>query len=271
MPRAAFWAFVSLLPGWLGCGAAKPRPVQPARLEVSPESELPLAPNFRLLVPEDAVVRVVSPHASCSGTLIGEDLVLTSHHCVVEKNAVGAFTRKVAPARTFRIELGGDYLPWGVARVRTIVAPPCGEAGGGGDIAVLVLDKKLTGLPTFSVRLDVPPQLGEEVETIGFGRCATSPDAIHRAGRLGGSINGLAGEAFGVVASVCPGDSGGPVITRHRREVVGVISLSAMDGDVRTREPSVMARVDAYRRVFSHARQIADGAHPGELPPLACE
>ena len=48
------------------------------------------------------------------------------------------------------------------------------------------------------------------------------------------------------------------------------VSLSAMDGDPRTRSPSVVARVDSYRAVFSNARLIADGADAAELPPLAC-
>jgi secreted trypsin-like serine protease len=72
-------------------------------------------------------------------------------------------------------------------------------------------------------------------------------------------------------ASVCPGDSGGPVVVRGTHEVVGVVSLSAMDGDDRTRAPSIMARVDTFRRVFAQGRLIADGMSPAELPPLDCQ
>jgi secreted trypsin-like serine protease len=71
-------------------------------------------------------------------------------------------------------------------------------------------------------------------------------------------------------ASICPGDSGGPVFAQGSREIVGVVSLSAMDHDERTRGPSVMARIDAYRLVFAHARLIADGLAANELPPLEC-
>jgi secreted trypsin-like serine protease len=71
-------------------------------------------------------------------------------------------------------------------------------------------------------------------------------------------------------ASVCPGDSGGPVFAKGTREIVGVVSLSAMDHDERTRGPSVMARIDAYRLVFAHARLISDGLAQNELPPLEC-
>jgi hypothetical protein len=43
-----------------------------------------------------------------------------------------------------------------------------------------------------------------------------------------------------------------------------------MDHDERTRGASVMARIDAYRLVFAHARLIADGVAANELPPLEC-
>jgi hypothetical protein len=60
------------------------------------------------------------------------------------------------------------------------------------------------------------------------------------------------------------------VFAKGSHEIVGIVSLSAMDHDEKTRGPSVMARVDAYRRVFEHASLIADGMAPNELPPLEC-
>ena len=38
-----------------------------------------------------------------------------------------------------------------------------------------------------------------------------------------------------------------------------------------TKNLSVFARIDAYRKVFGHARAIADGASLAELPPLECQ
>jgi hypothetical protein len=170
-----------------------------------------------------------------------------------------------------RIELGGDYLAWGEVKPRAIVTPPCGEKGGGGDIAVLVLSRKLVGLATMTPRLDKAPRIGEVVDPVGFGRCATSAGGILRRTREGGSVRAMNSETLMLDASVCPGDSGGPVIVRGSHEVVGVVSLSAMDGDERTKAPSVMARIDAYRSVFAHARLIGDGISANELPPLTCE
>lgn len=225
---------------------------------------------FALAVPEDAIVRVVGPTMTCTGTVIKDDLVLTAHHCLVERGSHGEFTKRLIDPSSIRIELGGDYFAWGEVGVRHIVAPPCGEAGGAGDIAVLVLKRKLIGLSTMTPRLEAPPRVGEEAYPVGFGRCALSPDGIKRKGREGGPIRALSGETIHMDASICPGDSGGPVFAKDSREIIGVVSLSAMDHDETTRGPSVMARIDAYRLVFTHAELITDGWSPQELPPLEC-
>jgi hypothetical protein len=227
------------------------------------------APPISIAVAEDAIVRIVGPVTTCSGTLIDEDLVLTAHHCVVELRD-GTFTSNTVAPGDMHIELGGDYLPWGTVDVKAIVAPPCGERGGRGDVAIVVLSHKLIGITPYAVRLDAPPRIGETLDPAGFGRCALSPDGIHRTVRAGGEIDGIANGTIQMSASICPGDSGGPVFSRGSHEVVGVVSLSAMDGDEHTRNASIMARVDAFRSMFGRARQLADGAEATELPPLSC-
>ncbi|OJY16446.1 MAG: hypothetical protein BGO98_30660 [Myxococcales bacterium 68-20] len=229
-----------------------------------------LEPRFALAVPEDAIVRVVGPTMTCTGTLVDDDLILTAHHCLVERGPHGEFSKHLIDAGGIRVELGGDYFAWGEVGVQHIVAPPCGEGGGAGDIAVLVLKRKLIGLSTMTPRLEAPPRVGEEAHPVGFGRCALSGDAIRRKGRDGGPVRALSGETLHMDASVCPGDSGGPVFAKGSREIIGVVSLSAMDHDETTRGPSVMARIDSYRLVFAHARLVADGLAPNELPPLEC-
>lgn len=228
--------------------------------------ETPLA----LAEDDDAIVRVVGPSMTCTGTLIEDDLVLTAHHCLVERGPHGEFSKQLLDSSTVRVELGGGDFAWGEVGVRHIVAPPCGEGGGAGDLAVLVLARKLVGMPTITPRLEAPPQIGEAAWQVGFGRCALSGDAIHRKPRAGGPVRALSAETLHMDASVCPGDSGGPVLANSPKEIIGVVSLSAMDHDETTRGPSIMARVDAYRLVFAHARMIADGSSPSELPPLEC-
>lgn len=267
-----------------GC-ASVPRPsVRPAAEAKTTQSRAPderteralaqgvFNPPIALAGQDDAVVRVVTKDASCTGTLVADDLVLTAHHCVVERTQQGSrsyFSTKMQPPQNFQVELGGDYLAWGSVRVKAIVAPTCGESGGEGDLAVMVLERKLVGVPTMQPRLSEPPKIGEPLDPIGFGRCATS-QGIKRNLRTGGPVRATTGETIEIVASVCPGDSGGPLIARGSNQVVGVVSLSAMDGDEHTKAPSVMARIDAFRQVFAHARMIADGTPQNELPPLSC-
>jgi len=246
--------------------------VRPASHVGTTTAEPRLFPSpFALAAPEDAIVRVVGPRTTCSGTLVDEDLVLTAHHCVVARGPKGEFTKTEISSGELQIELGGDYLPWGTVGVKEIVAAPCGESGGSGDVAVLVLERKVVGITPMPARLDEPPKVGEVVDPAGFGRCALSPDGIHRSIRMGGSITEVRPGSIFVTASICPGDSGGPVFARGtHNQVVGVVSASAMDSDEKTTAPSVMARVDAMRAVFNHARLIADGMHKAELPPLTC-
>lgn len=234
------------------------------------ERPLDLLPPLQLSKDDDAIVRVVG-EVTCTGTLIAEDLVLTAHHCVAARDARGRILHEdVAPA-DLAIELGGDHLPWGEVRVRAIVSPDCGWASGEGDLAILVLTRKLIGLTPFAVRLDGEPERGEGIRPVGFGRCALSSDGIQRTTREGGVIGTVRPRQFVAPASICPGDSGGPAISTVGGDVIGVISASVMDGDATTMGPSVFTRVDRFRPLFAAAREIAAGASPSELPPYrAC-
>ena len=276
MAKGALWLLASIAAGSVGCGllpfghpAAK-APVRPASLEAQQDLQLLLHPSVGLASPGDAVVRVVGPQMTCSGTLVAEDLVLTAHHCVVERGARGEFTPKLVAAPAVQVELGGDYLPWGNVGLKAILAPPCGEAGGRGDVAVLVLERKLVGMPTLALHED-PPHAGDAVAPEGFGRCVLSAEGIRRRDREGGTIASVGAGIFEAQASVCPGDSGGPVLDALTREVVGVVSLSAMDYDESTRARSVFARVDEMPKLVAYARLVADGADLGDMPPLSCD
>lgn len=265
--------------GLVGLAACMPVPkqatVRPAALAASLDGtdirKLRVNPPMALVTEQDSVVRLVSDAQTCSGVLVDEDLVLTAHHCVVKPKAGASGELEYLPPQAFSVELGGDHIPWGTVSVKAVLAPRCGASGGGGDVAVLVLSRGLVGVPTASVRFDREPQIGEMIDPVGFGRCATS-DGIRRHAREGGRVRGLTYETLHMFAAVCPGDSGGPAFRRGTTEVVGVMSLSAMDGDESSRGQSVVARIDAYRSLLAHARMIGDGqATANELPPVSCE
>jgi hypothetical protein len=204
----------------------------------------------------------------CSGTLITNSLVLTAHHCVVERDEEGEIVEQDLPADALEVELGGDYLPWGTVKVQALVAPTCGHRGGEGDIAILVLARKLVGLAMMPVRLAEPPQMGEPIEPVGFGRCPLSSDGVHRIRREGGPIDKIAAGAVYASTSICPGDSGGPGRSQITGEVVAVVSAGVMDDSDKTRDPTTFTRLDRWRPLFATAQLIADGSSLSEVPPV---
>ncbi len=228
---------------------------------------LRLWPPLELASPEDAIVRIVGKgNVTCSGTLIADDRVLTAHHCVAERDSRGRVQSRDVPPEDLEIELGGGYWPWGEVGVRAIVAPDCGFESGDGDIAILVLERHLIGMPTYTARLEAAPERDDSVRVFGFGRCALSSDGIRRRDRDAGKIDSIAFGQFRAKAPICPGDSGGPVKS-SKDQIIGVISASVMDGDDATLGDSIFTRIDAWRQLFAAAHEISLGASPSELPP----
>ena len=242
---------------------------------------LRLLPPFEIAFERDSVVRIVSDDVTCTGTLIADDRVLTAHHCVAARDEHGRVLSHNKSPRDLQVELGGDYLPWGEVAVRAIVAPDCGYASGDGDIAILVLSRHLIGMPISTARIEAPPPQKDPISVFGFGRCALSPDAIHRRSRLAGEvcpdrdhpekcynegIKHVFSGHFEANASICPGDSGGPVYS-SRGDLVGVVSASVMDGDDLTLDRTLFTRVDVWPQLFSAAHELSLGADPSELPP----
>jgi V8-like Glu-specific endopeptidase len=253
------------LPFLSKASAPAPQPASALAPTLPPSIEVP----FVLSSHDDYVVRLVIGSVTCSGALIDDDRVLTAHHCVSARSAQGEMLHRDVKPEDVRIELGGEDLPWGEASVRAIVAPTCGYAAGDGDIAILVLDHPLIGAETRRARLDAAPGLKESIEPIGFGRCALSTDALHRRKRPVASIDTIADSRFRATASICPGDSGGPVMS-DQGEVLGVISAAVMDADERTAGRAEFTRLDHFRALFARADAVAKGQSQAELPPVDC-
>jgi hypothetical protein len=246
--------------------APAPRPASAQAPNLPPSLELPFVLSSR----DDYVVRLVVGSVTCSGALIEDDRVLTAHHCVSKRSPQGQMLKEDVAAEEIRIELGGEDLPWGEASVRAIITPTCGHAAGDGDIAVLVLDRPLVGMETRPARIDSGPVLKESIEPIGFGRCVLSTDALHRRKRPIASIDTISEARFRATASICPGDSGGPVMS-DSGEVVGVISAAVMDADEATAGRAEFTRLDRFRAVFARAEAVSHGQSLAELPPVDCK
>lgn len=232
----------------------------------NPNRPLEFLPPVKIAINKDAIVRLVGDNVTCSGTLIGDDLVLTAHHCVSVHDSHGhAIEQDVAP-ESMSVELGGSHLPWGEVGVRAIISPDCGYERGEGDIAILVLNRKLVGMPTLVPRIDSTPPVGETVYPWGYGRCALTRDPVHLVSRSGGNVDSLYRAEFLGQAAICPGDSGGPALTIND-ELVGIISTSVMDNDDRTSGITHYTRLDVWRGLFAAAREVSNGASTSELPP----
>lgn len=219
---------------------------------------------------EDFVVRIVAPATTCSGTLIAEDLVLTAHHCVSVRDGKGRMLPADLDPEQLTVEFGSGHFPWAELPVKAIVAPGCGYSAGVGDLAILVLPKRLRGIRTVHPSLDREPKLGDEISHIGFGRCALSDDGIYLKHRAAGRVDQVSKTGFRVNVPLCPGDSGGPVLLHASRILLGVVSAGAMDGSESTPDRVEFARLDPFRGLFANAARIAAGTPRSELPPVDC-
>ncbi len=254
----------------LGFPPPPPPPPMAAAAALDPVTPMDRFGGLSLSGQDDYVVRIVSPGTSCSGTLIADNLVLTAHHCVSDRDQTGSpLPLDVAP-QEINVELGGGHFPWAEVGVRDIIAPVCGHAAGVGDLAVLVLDRRLGGVPRLRPDLDFQPTIGSMVFHIGFGRCALSDDGIYLKRREGGYIDLILPNSFRLNAPLCPGDSGGPVIDQTSGHLVGVVSAGAMDGNERTRDRVDFARLDVFRSLFANAAAVSRGVPASELPPVEC-
>lgn len=247
-----------------------PFPTVPAAAQLSKNRQPIGKTTLALGGDEDFVVRIVAPVTTCSGALIAEDLVLTAHHCVSVRDGTGRPLPADLDPEQLTVELGSGHFPWAEMPVKTIVSPGCGHAAGVGDLAILVLPRRLHGVRYVSPALDREPQNGDEVSHIGFGRCALSEDGIYQKHRAAGRVDLVTKTGFRVNVPLCPGDSGGPALLHASRVLVGVVSAGAMDGNETSPDRVEFTRLDQFRSLFANAARVAAGTPLSELPPIDC-
>ncbi len=184
---------------------------------------------------EDAVV-LVSIYGGvgrCTGTLITPRVVLTAKHCVQADDAARPYSPGV-----ITIGFGsraGATRDVRVTRVYTTpgvytTSPTTGLGGAlvGVDIAVLVLATPQTSVTPIPVRRDAPTdQIGLPYTAIGFGQTPAGESGVKY--KTTSTIGAVRGRVIYSAETICPGDSGGPMIQETpERRVIGVASFGAI-------------------------------------------
>lgn len=218
----------------------------------------------------------------CSGSLIAPNLVLTALHCVAKgvthgvacdskgQSHNGDHVEDPYSADQLSVFLGTapDFSKDPVARGKEIVAPAskilCNT-----DIALIVLDRSISGVTPLAVRFKNTPVTGEKIKSIGYGinnydqksgvRYVKDDVVVlgHGAG-VTDSGTSLASREFETGRSICQGDSGGPAISVETGAVVGVVSRGgSCEDDYGHIYTSTVGFDELFQRAFKVAGDAA--------------
>jgi len=219
--------------------------------------------------------------ASCTGTLVANNVVLTAWHCVSETEPGGILCREdgtqLADGSRPRADLSPGSITVLVGATRSTrrarakgakIFHPTGETLCARDIAFLVLDRSIEGAKIAPMRLSTGARQGEEFVGVGWGvaqgtalpasRQQRAGLRVERVGPLAETPQDPAVPAndWGTTESACSGDSGGPALARETGAVIGVVSRGG-NGNEAARTPEEACDGPSARVVYTGLHAFA--------------